>query len=120
MAITGTFSDRSVGFSGLTVSRAGLGTMTWGRDTRFDDARSCVRRFVDAAGSLIDTAPAYGRGEAERMLGRMLRTDVRREDLVIATKAGFVFRREPASSTPPARPSWMICAGPWIASTPTT
>lgn len=92
MAITGTFSDRSVGFSGLTVSRAGLGTMTWGRDTRFDDARSCVRRFVDAAGSLIDTAPAYGRGEAERMLGRMLRTDVRREDLIIATKAGFVFR----------------------------
>ena len=87
-----TFGERSVGFSGLTVSRAGLGTMTWGRDTHAEDARACVHRFVDAGGSLIDTAPAYGRGEAERLLGRMFRSDVQREDLVIATKAGFVFR----------------------------
>lgn len=83
---------RNVGTSGLSVSRAGLGTMTWGRDTSADDARATLRAFVDAGGDLIDTAPAYTRGEAERMLGRLMRTEVSRDDLVIATKAGFSFR----------------------------
>lgn len=85
------FATRNVGFSGLTVSRAGLGTMTWGRDTRMDAARGLLRSFVDAGGSLVDTAPAYSRGDAERILGRLMRTDADRSDLVIATKAGFVF-----------------------------
>ena len=83
---------RSVGTSGLTVARAGLGTMTWGRDTRLDDARGLIRAFVDAGGDLVDTAPAYARGEAERMLGRLMRTDIHRDDVVLATKAGFTFR----------------------------
>ena len=83
---------RSVGSSGLTVGRLGLGTMTWGRDTRLDDARAMLRAFVDAGGDLVDTAPAYSRGEAERMLGRLLRSEVDRDDIVIATKAGFTFR----------------------------
>ena len=83
---------RSVGSSGLSVGRAGLGTMTWGRDTRSEDARDLLRSFVDAGGDLIDTAPAYSRGEAERMLGKLLRTEVDRDDVVLATKAGFMFR----------------------------
>lgn len=83
---------RKVGASGLSVGRLGLGTMTWGRDTSADDARALVRSFVDAGGNLVDTAPAYARGEAERLLGRLMRTEVARDDLVIATKAGFTFR----------------------------
>ena len=83
---------RSVGTSGLTVGRLGLGTMTWGRDTRPDDAKEVLRAFVAAGGDLFDTAPAYSRGAAERILGRLLRTDVDRDDVVIATKAGFTFR----------------------------
>ena len=83
---------RSVGTSGLQVSRLGLGTMTWGRDTSADEAAALLRSFVDAGGDLVDTAPAYARGEAERLLGRLMRTDVRRSDLVLATKAGFTFR----------------------------
>ena len=83
---------RSVGSSGLSVGRAGLGTMTWGRDTRSEDARDLLRSFVDAGGDLIDTAPAYSRGEAERMLGKLLRTEVDRDDVVLVTKAGFMFR----------------------------
>lgn len=84
--------QRTVGASGLTVSRLGLGTMTWGRDTLMPEASELLAEFVDAGGSLVDTAPAYGRGEAERMLGRLMRTQVTRDDLVIATKAGFTFR----------------------------
>lgn len=83
---------RRVGDSGLVVSSLGLGTMTWGGDVEFAEARSMVRAFVDAGGSLVDTAPAYGSGLAERMIGKMLATDVRREDLVIATKGGFSVR----------------------------
>ncbi len=84
--------QRTVGSSGLVVSSLGLGTMTWGRDTPLAEAAELLGSFVDAGGSLVDTAPAYARGEAERMLGRLMRTEVSREDVVIATKAGFTFR----------------------------
>jgi len=83
---------RSVGASGLTVGRLGLGTMTWGRDTDMDAARGLLRAFVDAGGDLVDTAAAYSQGQAERMLGKLMRTEVRRSDVVIATKAGFAIR----------------------------
>ncbi|HQZ00316.1 MAG TPA: aldo/keto reductase [Propionicimonas sp.] len=84
---------RAVGGSGLAVSRLGLGTLTWGRETRLEDARPLLRAFVAAGGSLVDTAAAYAAGDAERMVGRMLRAgDVDRDDLVIATKAGFGIR----------------------------
>lgn len=83
---------RNVGSSGLSTSRMGLGTMTWGRDTPKEDARALLRAFVDAGGDLVDTAPAYARGEAERILGVLMKTEVNRDDLVLATKAGFTFR----------------------------
>jgi aryl-alcohol dehydrogenase-like predicted oxidoreductase len=84
---------RAVGSSGLQVSRLGLGTLTWGRETRLEDARPLLRAFVAAGGSLVDTAAGYAAGDAERMIGRMLRSgDVDRDDLVIATKAGFGIR----------------------------
>lgn len=80
---------RKVGRSGLSVSPFGLGTMTWGSVTDLTQARELMVRFVEAGGNLIDTAPAYALGRAEEMIGRILRTDIAREDLVIATKAGF-------------------------------
>ena len=84
---------RSVGSSGLSVSRLGLGTLTWGRETRLEDARPLLRAFVAAGGSLLDTAAGYAGGDAERIIGRLLRGgDVDRDDLVIATKAGFGIR----------------------------
>lgn len=83
---------RVVGRSGLEVSEFGLGTMTWGRDTPPDQARQLLRTFHEAGGTLIDTAAAYGNGDAERTIGSIMRADGLREDLVIATKAGFVVR----------------------------
>ncbi|MDO8145001.1 MULTISPECIES: aldo/keto reductase [unclassified Isoptericola] len=79
---------RQVGGSGLHVSALGLGTMSWGRDTDADDAAQILRAFLDAGGSLVDTAAAYGDGDAEQMLGDLLDGPVAREELVIATKAG--------------------------------
>lgn len=82
---------RQVGSSGLSVSRLGLGTMTWGRDTTVDQARQLVRAFREAGGTLFDTAAAYGNGDAERVLGELVATE--RDDVVLATKAGFAIRQ---------------------------
>ncbi len=64
-----------------------LGTMTWGGDTDADEAASQLVAFVDAGGTLVDTADIYGEGESERMLGALLADLVPREDIVLATKA---------------------------------
>ncbi len=80
--------QRVVGISGLRVSRLGLGTMTWGRDTDEHEAAEQLSQFVDAGGNLIDTAAAYGAGASEEVLGRLIGAAVPREELVLATKAG--------------------------------
>ncbi|MEP6696279.1 MAG: aldo/keto reductase [Pseudonocardiales bacterium] len=81
--------QRSVGRSGLKVSRLGLGTMTWGRETDEDDAAAQLAAFRDAGGTLLDTAAMYSDGESEAMIGRLLRDVVPREEVVLATKAGM-------------------------------
>ena len=48
--------------------------------------------LVAVGGNLVDTAPAYGAGVAEKMIGKALAGGLPRESLVIATKAGFVVR----------------------------
>ncbi|WP_031161604.1 aldo/keto reductase [Streptosporangium roseum] len=79
--------QRYVGRSGLSVSRLGLGTMTWGRDTGAEEAAAQLRTFAEAGGTLIDTADVYTGGEAERLLGRLIRDAVPRSELVLSTKA---------------------------------
>jgi aryl-alcohol dehydrogenase-like predicted oxidoreductase len=79
---------RRLGSSGLLVSPLALGTMTWGHSVDEHDAADHVRAFVDAGGNLVDTAHGYGDGAAETILGSVL-SDVRREDLVVCTKAGI-------------------------------
>ncbi|TIC86500.1 aldo/keto reductase [Nocardioides sp. GY 10127] len=81
--------QRSVGSSGLRVSRLGLGTMTWGRETDEHEARDGLVAFVDAGGTLVDTAGVYTDGRAETMLGALIGDVVPRDDLVLATKSGL-------------------------------
>ncbi len=83
---------RPLGASGLHVSRLGLGTMSWGRDVEWAEARDLLHEFVGAGGNLVDTAPAYGAGVAEKMIGKAIASGLPRESLIIATKAGFVVR----------------------------
>ncbi|MEU1376951.1 aldo/keto reductase [Streptomyces triculaminicus] len=82
--------QRHLGRTGLRVSRLGLGTLTWGRDTGEHDAAEQLKSFRDAGGTLVDTADVYADGGAEYLLGRLLRDLVPRRDVVIATKAGSV------------------------------
>ena len=61
-------SGRS-GATGLKVSRLGLGTMTWGRDTDEHEARDQLIAFAEAGGTLVDTAAGYGDGASEELIG---------------------------------------------------
>ena len=47
---------RHLGTSGLRVSRLGLGTMTWGRDTSVRDAGALLDAFCTAGGTLVDAS----------------------------------------------------------------
>lgn len=78
---------RRAGRSGLLVSSLGLGTMTWGRDTDEHEAAEQLSLFLDAGGTLIDTAASYGDGAAEALLGSLL-AEVDRRDVVLCSKAG--------------------------------
>lgn len=80
--------QRPLGRSGLTVSRLALGTMTWGQDTDPDDAGAQLKSFVDAGGTLVDTADVYADGEAEAVLGTLLDAMVPRDEVLIVGKAG--------------------------------
>ncbi|HEV7145982.1 MAG TPA: aldo/keto reductase [Pedococcus sp.] len=80
---------RRMGRSGLSVSRLALGTMTWGRTTDEEGARDQLRTFVDAGGTLVDTAHGYSDGAAEQIIGRLIHDEVTREDVVICTKSGI-------------------------------
>ncbi|AZM45131.1 aldo/keto reductase [Streptomyces sp. WAC 06738] len=81
---------RQLGRTGLRVSRMGLGTLTWGRDTGEPEAAGLLKTFWEAGGTLVDTADVYADGGAEHLLGRLLRDLVPRRDIVVATKAGSV------------------------------
>ena len=83
---------RTLGRTGLQLSRIGLGTMTWGRDTDEHEAANQLRTYLDAGGSFIDTAAVYGDGDAERVIGGFLGTLVDRQEITIATKAGISFK----------------------------
>jgi len=82
---------RRAGNSGLALSRLGLGTMTWGRDTDEIEAADQCRAFLDAGGNFLDTAATYGDGDSERVIGGLIGTLFSRDEVIIATKAGINF-----------------------------
>src|SRR6266511_5750353 len=84
--------QRIVGATGLKVSRLGLGTLTWGRDTDEHEARDQLIAFAEAGGTLLDTAAGYGDGSSEELIGRLLGDVIAREEIVLATKAGITRR----------------------------
>jgi aryl-alcohol dehydrogenase-like predicted oxidoreductase len=81
--------QRAVGATGLTVSRLGLGTMTWGRDTDEHEARDQLIAFAEAGGTLVDTAAGYGDGASEELIGQLIGDVVARDEIVLATKGGI-------------------------------
>lgn len=81
--------------TGVEVSRIGLGTWAiggslWG-GTEETDAIRTIHEALDRGVTLIDTAPVYGFGTAERTLGKALASSVHRHRAVVATKFGLAW-----------------------------
>lgn len=97
---------RMVGNSGLEISHLGLGTMTWGRDTDTHEAVDQARAYIEAGGNFLDSANQYGNGDSERVIGGLIGTLFRREDVVISTKAGISYESS-ALKSDTSRPTLM-------------
>lgn len=85
--------ERHVGHSGLQVSRLGLGTMTFGSQVDELEAEDQLTAFLEAGGTFVDTAPVYGEGRAEALVGDLLAKRGVRDDVVLASKAVVGLRR---------------------------
>jgi methylglyoxal reductase len=84
---------REIGRSGIQASAVGLGTWAiggwmWGGT---DESRSikAIQASINGGVTLIDTAPAYGQGLAEEIVGKAIQG--RRDKVVLATKCGLVW-----------------------------
>lgn len=75
---------RKLGRTGLVVSEACMGTMTFGGATDESEAQRIFGRCLERGVNFFDTADVYTEGRSEEILGRLIRG--RRDDLVIATK----------------------------------
>ncbi|MET8780501.1 aldo/keto reductase [Streptomyces sp. NPDC004589] len=80
---------RTLGRTGVQVSSLALGAMNFGAigRTTQDEATAIVDAALEGGINLIDTADMYGRGESEEMVGKAIAG--RRDDIVLATKAGM-------------------------------
>jgi aryl-alcohol dehydrogenase-like predicted oxidoreductase len=77
---------RTLGRSGLRVSRITLGTNNFGRDADEATAIRVVRKAVDSGINSIDTANVYTGRKSEEIIGKAVHGD--RERFVLATKVG--------------------------------
>lgn len=94
---------RKLGYSDLYLTTVGLGTWAIGGEWRWgwgpqDDAESIatIQHAIDLGINWIDTAPAYGVGHSEEIVGRVIAG--RRDQVIIATKCGLVW--DEGSTTP--------------------
>jgi len=82
---------RYLGKSGLVVSELALGTMTfgapgWGCDA--NEAHRIIAAYLDAGGTMIDTADVYAKGQTESIIGDYM-GNMKRDEILLATKCGF-------------------------------
>ena len=89
--------SKALGSSGLTTPRLVLGGNVFGFTVRGDEAFRVLDRFIEAGGTMVDTADVYSAwvpghvgGESETLIGEWLKRRGRREDVLIATKVGML------------------------------
>jgi pyridoxine 4-dehydrogenase len=83
-AIGGDLVVRRLGFGAMRLTGPGI----WGEPEDPDECRAVLRRAVELGVTMIDTAASYGPEVSERLIGEALAPYP--DDLVIATKAGFL------------------------------
>ena len=102
--------QRPLGRSGLWVGRFALGTMTWGRGTDEYDARDQLAIFLDAGGTLLDTADVYADGVSEQLVGELVEEFGVRDQVVLATKASqlTVYALRVSTEHQPRHQRWLL------------
>jgi methylglyoxal reductase len=84
---------RPLGNSGLSASIIGLGTWVtggggaWGTEPDDRESIRAIQASLDAGVNLIDTAPGYGWGRSETIVGKAIQG--RRDQVILATKCGL-------------------------------
>ena len=88
---------RRLGRTGLRVSSVGLGTMTWGCDTDEVEAKEQLDVFLDAGGTLLDTATSYCEGLSEEVIGQLLEQHVDKlflqKEFYLQTHQNYLYER---------------------------
>jgi len=89
-----------LGRSGAAVSEFALGTMTFGSEASPEASRELLDTYVEAGGTLIETADVYSSGESERIVGEWLAAmpAADKDRLFIASKGRFPVGVEPRDS----------------------
>ena len=75
---------RSLGCTGVMVSPIGLGTDNFGDATSAAVAEKIINRALDKGINLIDTGDVYCEGESERIIGRTIKKNKKRDQVIIA------------------------------------
>ncbi|GAA4531938.1 aldo/keto reductase [Amycolatopsis samaneae] len=85
---------RILGHTGVRVSSLALGAMNFGRigGTSQEEVTAMVDAALDGGINLVDTADMYSDGESEELVGKAIAG--RRDDVVLATKAGMPMGEE--------------------------
>ncbi|MCS7201448.1 MAG: aldo/keto reductase family protein [Dictyoglomus sp.] len=77
---------RKLGKAGIKVSEISLGAwLTYGESVDFEVTKKCIYIAIENGINFFDLADVYAKGEAERVVGKILK-DFRRQDLVISSK----------------------------------
>jgi aryl-alcohol dehydrogenase-like predicted oxidoreductase len=77
---------RSLGRTGVMVSPLCLGAMNFGGPTSEEESIAIINRALEAGINFIDTANVYNNGASERIVGKALKDNGRRDQIVLATK----------------------------------
>jgi aryl-alcohol dehydrogenase-like predicted oxidoreductase len=80
---------RILGRTGVKVAPLCLGSDTFANPTPEAESIAIIDRALDAGINLIDTSNSYAKGESERIIGRALAANGRRDQVMIATKVHY-------------------------------
>ncbi|MEM7029287.1 MAG: aldo/keto reductase [Chloroflexota bacterium] len=80
---------RTLGRTGVKVAPLCLGTDNFANPTEENEAQNIVNQALDAGLNLLDTSNSYSAGESERMIGRALQQNGKRDQVLIATKVHY-------------------------------
>ncbi len=90
---------RKLGYTDMMFTTVGLGTWAAGGGSRYgwgpqpdDESIAAIRRGLDLGINWLDTAPAYGPGHSEEVVGKAIKG--RRDEVFIATKCGILWKED--------------------------